>query len=456
MTTTFSQPAPSGEVVPENVLYHLAAYAVTLDNAGLRQVRDSLPGGERGRYDEILAATTRVGAAGEAELERRLMKQGRMQRRVNRSLDAEDAAANGRAGSWNQIGHDEALAAAEQPAMTTVGRLVGDLPLCLFYAGKINGVHAESEAGKSWLTLLCAAQEVSAGQHVLYLDFEDDAGSVYRRLKLLGAAEDAVRQFFHYVSPTGPLTDAERETFGALVGLRGTLAVVDGVTEAMALEGLTGRDEADVAAWHARVTKQLAAAGWAVITIDHIPHGEKRAIGSQHKRSAITGASYLLEAVQPIAPGLRGVSRLRVDKDRGGWVRGHAAPGKRPQWFADIVLDFSAGSVPNAALFAAKPKEQAEEEAFTSAPPKALCEAVLAFVEANPGCGTTSIRSGVKGANDAIAWAVEWLISRNHLTKEREGQKVAHGLGTVPFDQETVTLSACPNPVRSSSPDSVG
>lgn len=338
--------------------------------------------------------------------------------------------------SWVAVDHDVVLDAARNPTMTEVGRMTGELPLCLFYRGKVNGVHAESEAGKSWLCCLTAVQEIQSGNHVLYLDFEDDAVSVYRRMKQLGATEASLRSFFHYVNPTGPLSDSEQESFNQLVNIRGSLAIVDGVTEAMALEGLDGRMEGDIAKWHQRLTKPLAASGWAVVAVDHIPHAEKRAIGSQHKRSAITGASYFLDGVHPIAPGQRGLSRLHVAKDRGGWVRAHATPGRPPQWIADMVIDCRTGSVLNAALFLAAPSGGTDGETF-DAPPRALCAAVLAYVTAHPeATSKADIRDAVKGNAARIGRCIDWLTAQNHLASVRNGKRVQHVIGPQPFDQQ--------------------
>lgn len=336
--------------------------------------------------------------------------------------------------TWTLADISAAWDAADNETRTEVGYLSGDLPLALFYRGKLNGIHAESEAGKSWLSCLIAAQEIRSHRHVAYLDFEDDAASIVARLRLLGARREDVTAYFHYMNPTGPLTEADEEGVQALIAVNGSLAVFDGVTEAMALEGLDGRLENDVAAWHAKVTKPFAAAGWAVVVLDHVPHGEKRAIGSQHKRAALTGVSYLLELIAPIGKGMKGKSRLRVEKDRGAWVRAHAVPGPRPQWFADLVIDFVDKAVPTANVWPAWPSDDAETKGYEAAPPTKLCEAVVGFVTDNPGCTGRAIRRGVTGGTEDIAWAVEWLTDRDCITSNRKGNRIFHDPGPVAFE----------------------
>ncbi|WP_406349465.1 hypothetical protein OHB10_30530 [Streptomyces sp. NBC_01597] len=330
---------------------------------------------------------------------------------------------NGKGPSWAPVDIDSVWEAAESETQTDVGHLTGDMPLGIFYRGKINGIHAESEAGKSWLACLVTVQEIRANRHVVYIDFEDDAASIVRRLQLLGASREGIAQFFHYCNPTGPLTDAETSEYQRLIEIGGSLAIFDGMTEAMALEGLDGIKAEDVAAWHARLTKAFAAAQWAVVVLDHIPHEGKRAIGSQHKKSSLTGVSYFLEPVHPIRKGGIGKSRLRVEKDRPAWVRAHAVPGKTPQHFADLVIDFKEKPMPIANLW---PARTTEDKGYRPDPPERLRTAVLGFVRDNPGSSMSVIRQGVTGGHGDIDWALAWLIDHAQVIVTKDGQAKRH------------------------------
>ncbi|PWI16464.1 hypothetical protein DI272_21550 [Streptomyces sp. Act143] len=330
---------------------------------------------------------------------------------------------NGKGPSWAPVDVAAAWEDAQTETQTDVGKLSGDMPLGVFYRGKINGVHAESEAGKSWLACLVAVQEIRARRHVAYIDFEDDAASIVRRLKALGVSREELAEFFHYCNPSGPLTDADESEFQRLISLGGSLAIFDGMTEAMALEGLDGIKAEDVAAWHAKVTKAFAAAQWAVVVLDHVPHDGNRAIGSQHKKSALTGVSYFLDPVHPIGKGVIGKSRLKVEKDRPGWVRANAVPGKTPQHFADLVIDFKDKPMPVANLW---PARATEDKGYESEPPERLRKSVLAFVKANPGASKGAVRRGVKGGNGEIDWALEWLSDHAQVSVRKEGQTRKH------------------------------
>ncbi|MEE1834910.1 hypothetical protein [Streptomyces sp. SP17KL33] len=349
---------------------------------------------------------------------------------ANRVLAERQAAERG--STWGRVDPQQALEAARNPREPEVGRFTqtaDEPPHGVFYRGCVNEIHGESESGKSWLALYAVAQELGAGHVVAYVDYEDDEGSVYRRLTLLGISESVLLgDQFRYIRPNGPLTEPEKAAF-VISTADADAVILDGVTEGMSLEGLSPRDEADVAAWHAKVTKDLAHAGKCVVVIDHTPHDGNRTIGSQHKKACISGVSYMADPLQPIAPGQRGVLRLRVEKDRPGSVRREAASGTRPQWRGDLVVDFSEGrSRPDVALFPASPREGAEgpEIEVEMKPPMAVCTAILSFVAENPGASSSDIQSAIQAGKAKLLRAVKWLVAQGYLRKEQEGRSVAH------------------------------
>jgi hypothetical protein len=218
----------------------------------------------------------------------------------------------------------------------------------MFYAGKHHLLYDESESGKSWLAQAAAAEELRAGEHVLYLDFEADERSVVGRLLALGVRPHDVAALFHYVNPASrPRGEEGTEALRALLSVRYGLVVVDGVTEGIALYGLSPRDESEVAAWYAHLPEQFARkTGAPVVSIDHVSHGDggargRFALGSQHKVSGLSGAGYLLDEVrQPFGRGRHGIVRVFVTKDRPGYVRGRAGlmRSNRTQLFAEFHL----------------------------------------------------------------------------------------------------------------------
>lgn len=221
---------------------------------------------------------------------------------------------------------------------------------CLFYRGKTHSVHGESESGKSWLVQCAAAECLLAGETVLYIDFEDDGGPVGERLILLGVPAEVVDDStrFAYVHPESPpTTDYERGAFEALLNSNYALAVVDGVTDSMAVFGLSTKDNDDVAQWQRALPKAIARrTGAAVVCVDHVTKDTQTrnrfALGGQHKMAGLSGAAYLVEMEQPFAVGQAGRASVRVGKDRPGMVRGLGGrwrKGDRTQHVADLFLD---------------------------------------------------------------------------------------------------------------------
>lgn len=221
---------------------------------------------------------------------------------------------------------------------------------CLFYRGRIHSVHGETESGKSWLVQCATAECLLIGEPVLYLDFEDEAGAVAERLVRLGVPAAFVENpaLFVYVHPEAPpTTERERHAFEALLDDAYSLAVVDGVTDSMALFGLSGMDADDVARWHRELPKAIAAkTGAAVACVDHVAKDSQTrgrfALGSQHKIAGLSGAAYVVEMEQPFAVGQAGRASVRVGKDRPGRVRGLGGRWRksdRTQHVADLLLD---------------------------------------------------------------------------------------------------------------------
>lgn len=221
---------------------------------------------------------------------------------------------------------------------------------CLFYPGKTHSVHGESESGKSWLVQCATAEQLIAGESVLYLDFEDDAGPVAERLILLGVPPEVVDDptRFVYVHPDQPpTTDEERAAFDGLLTGTYVLAIIDGVTDSMGVFGLSTKDNDDVARWQRTLPKAIARqTGAAVVCVDHVTKDAdsrgRFALGGQHKMAGLSGAAYVVEMVQPFAVGQAGYASVRVGKDRPGLVRGLGGRWRksdRTQHVADLYLD---------------------------------------------------------------------------------------------------------------------
>ena len=203
--------------------------------------------------------------------------------------------------------------------------------LALIYPGEIHAFNAESESGKTWLALAAVVEELNTGSHVIYVDNEDSAEGITERLASLGAHLGLLYgpdRLFHYVRPDDPIDTA---AITRLARIGASLVVIDGVTEAMSMNGFSIKENDDVALFLKLLPRVFARAGAAVILIDHVVKNKQErgndAIGGQHKRAGIA-ASYKLEMLRPFGRNMGGSARIITTKDRFGHVRAGCAGGR--------------------------------------------------------------------------------------------------------------------------------
>jgi hypothetical protein len=244
---------------------------------------------------------------------------------------------------WEFTDLSPVLDGSFKPVVPTVG--ARDDGVGMFYAGHVNGIQGESEAGKSWVALVSCLVEINRGNHAVYVDFEDSEGGVVGRLLMLGAVPDDLRQRFHYVRPNLTPGRGDIEAFVRRVdAVKPSIVVVDGVTEAMSMLGLELKENSEIAKFRRIFLRPLADTGAAVVPLDHVVKSSENrgryALGGVHKLNGVDGVQYMLEAVSPFGINTEGRSRLRIAKDRPAQIRKHALPGgKNPMhWFADLVI----------------------------------------------------------------------------------------------------------------------
>lgn len=272
----------------------------------------------------------------------------------------------------------------------------------LLYGELLNGLHGESESGKTWVALFAVAQVIADDQHVLYLDFESSKLDITSRLMALGLPGDRLVDRFTYIGPQDRYTADEMEELAQLIASgKFTLTVLDGVTDAMSVFGLKPRDESDFAQFKRDLLLPLTIAGSACVTIDHIARGSdgKEALGTQHKRASVRGSALHVEVITPFARGKDGAARLVVAKDRPGWVRGFATRQKEKMvagiftlatdpesgsLTADLVSveDYSSASLANLAGLSQAMDDQVEAEVA----------ALVVAVRENPGATGNALK----------------------------------------------------------------
>jgi hypothetical protein len=224
--------------------------------------------------------------------------------------------------------------------------------MAILYPAKISWFSGEAETAKGWILGAAAKEVLDDGGRVMWVDLEDTERTFIERLTALGVDRAVVNDpsRVRYLRPAEPLFDREdRYTlagidFSELLKWQPDLAVIDGVTESMQVEGLDPNSGPDVASWLRRIPRRLAAAGAAVPCIDHVVKDRdgrgRYAIGSVHKLNGVDGAAFIVEAVDRFgrATGsdpVEGTSRILLAKDRPGWLRGTVG---RDQPVADVRL----------------------------------------------------------------------------------------------------------------------
>lgn len=324
--------------------------------------------------------------------------------------------------SWQPVDLGPVLDGTWQPARPAVGARTDGVGL--FYPGKVHTVASESEAGKTWFALAAVAVELAAGRTVVYLDFEDDEGGIVGRLRALQVPTAAILERFVYIRPTQPLgTGLHRDDLAAALARRPSLAVVDGVTEAMVMHGLDPLSNKDAATFGRILPRPLAAAGCAVACLDHVTkdrEGRGRyAIGAVHKLNALDGAAYVLECRTPLGVGLTGRSTVRLAKDRPGQLRTHGkASTGGLHWFGDLVLTSHAETWVEVEITPPTDKP-------ASFRPTVLMSRISEALTEHGELSQRRIRAAVTGKNDAITQALDCLILDGHVS-ESSPHKLLH------------------------------
>ena len=329
--------------------------------------------------------------------------------------------------SWADVDLSRYLDGSYTPPVPTM--LPRSDGLMLFYPGLTHSIHGESESGKSWIVQCEAARLVKIGQHVQMIDFESDAGPITGRMLELGCTPEQLRQYFHYKAPTVK-PGASVEEYAEWLGMydrRCALVIIDGVTDALGLWGLKTTDNDDWTSFNANFPKRLAKeTGAAVVMVDHVTKsadGRGRfAIGGQAKMNTVTGAAYVVDVVEPMGRGVRGVLALGLAKDKGGYLRGRLGrmDRHRIQSVGDFILDASAPAL--GLLWALTPPPAVEEESDD------LRLNIKRWLNDYPGSSLRQIVDGIGGRNTDVIAMVRALVDAGEVIIDRIGQKHAHSL----------------------------
>lgn len=332
--------------------------------------------------------------------------------------------------SWRPIDLTAALAGDGPPPPQLLRR---DDGVSLLYRRRVHWLSGDSETLKSWCAQFAVAQVIQDGGNVLYLDFEDDEHGVVGRLTALGVPSPLLHDHLSYMRPDEALmTRDQRITPGgldladAIKDRSYRLCIIDGVTEAMTVEGLEINDNVDIATWMRRLPKLIASTGPAVAVLDHLVKDRtggagRFAIGGQHKLAGVDGAAYMFAGLRPLSrptgsDPVEGAAKITVVKDRPGWVRGHSKN--------DHVATLEITAYPDGGITS---RLLAPSEA-TEAPPMELSMKILDYLVVYPGSSKTGVETGVQGKGPTIRAALHWMAEkeRGWVRVEKVGQSHQH------------------------------
>lgn len=337
---------------------------------------------------------------------------------------------------WRPVNLDDVLAGTKVRPLPTIGVKRSDGTHFL-YAAREHLAMGLTEGGKSWFALANAMAEIERGNKVLYVHFEEeDEVDTVTRLMVMGARHEDIRHNFMFVGASRRIHPAVVDHF-ELPENRPTLVIIDGINEAMSLHGLAVREEDGAATVRRLLVKPFTHMGAAVLSLDHVvkdreARGEGYALGSIHKVNGLTGASFLLENVEPFGVGRTGKTRVFVTKDRPGALRKGGLPdAKHPNKFLVAEMTIDSRVEDTVALILWKPSDdRPSAEDITASKHRKVVKAVRALEARGAETNIDAVRAEAEMNATAVRESLAWCVSHGELSESR-GDRNARIFATV-------------------------
>jgi hypothetical protein len=277
---------------------------------------------------------------------------------------------------------------------------------CLVYAGRPHIFYGQSESLKTWCALLACKSFLEAGLAVVYVDLENSEAQFVDWSRFVGIQNGYIGNALTYIHPMQKLEgNAVLDFTKELEDAQPALVVLDGVSELYALQDWNINDATDAANFH-RTFAFHRRGEVASIAIDHTAKDAGRGVlGSQHKRAGLDGAEFEFTAVQHGGRGKEGVSKVRVTKDRHGYVREFAAgSGANP-----VVATLHVGP-DTVTLRAPTMGDYLGEDKLEETK-----RGVRSYLKDNPGSSKNQLEKNVRGGVQLIRDALEALITTGEV-----------------------------------------
>lgn len=297
----------------------------------------------------------------------------------------------------------------------------------ILYPGKQHLLFSETEGGKTWLALLLCVQQMNQGRNTIYLDFEDDPGEIVNRMLTMGALPSIIGRHFTYIRPEEPITLATNANLlTQLVGdLKPSLAIIDGITEAMTMHGLNLKENDEVALFNRAVAGRITASGAATLSLDHVVKDKENrgryALGGVHKLNALNGAGFVLENRTAFGIGITGRSAIYIAKDRNGQLRKYAQKVDGRDWFGDLVMEPLDPATTDQVQVHVSPPEL---HARPARPTFLMLKVAEALDRANQPLSLRKVLDRVNGKHENIRKALAALIDEGYV-REQPGARGA-------------------------------
>ncbi|MFZ4483349.1 MAG: AAA family ATPase [Chthoniobacterales bacterium] len=277
----------------------------------------------------------------------------------------------------------------------------------LFYAGRVNEVHAEPATGKTNLLIEVAnkiLQDPTAT--VLYIDPEDTPQAFAARALSFGGDPEALGGRLFYLQDPTVEDVALAQLWANSVGV--TAVIIDGLAEMIARQGLDEDRPADCLNFFWQNVRPFAAAGAGVIIADHVTKSREGrngwSRGSGAKMGHYNGVSYELEPGEEYTPGQSGFIKLKISKDRNGGVG--------PKHSVPFELAFDPDG---------EGKTLTSWRAGSEWRPTKLMDKIVQHLKRHGSATKTELLE--LGSHTHVPKALDLLIDEGLVTKQTEGKK---------------------------------
>jgi len=283
----------------------------------------------------------------------------------------------------------------------------------LFYAGRVNEIHAEPATGKTNVLVASSVQVLGAGGSVLYIDPEDTPERFVNQMRAFGASTDDIRERVKYLHTPSAEDIRAAQTWAKQN--HPEIVILDGLAVAMSAQGFNENEATDCIAFSQQNLRPFAAAGAAVVVADHVTKSAENrgqfARGSSAKAGEYTGVSYEIVAGKNYTPTIEGFVKLKIQKDRNGGV------GPRNKIVAELHFTPNAGAKGGTITTFREPADK-QEGPFR---PTAIMEKIVRHLEVVGEATKTELRSC--GKAEYVDKALALLIEDRKISMRSEGKK---------------------------------